>query len=182
MQARRHAPVSGGIHDQDAKRGYEDNREPAGPIWRPRGVRVQLRTKPPAQTARGLAKNSARRSKQGAMKDVKARQSAKIREIGAALVAMGYLALDEQARALGLGRSTAWTILQANHKNSGLSATVIIRMLAAPKLPPLVRAIILEYVDEKVAGLYGHSKLQLRRFAARLTEQSLSHTRTKVAA
>ena len=66
------------------------------------------------------------------MKDVKARQSAKIREIGAALVAMGYRALDEQARALGLGRSTAWTILQANHKNSGLSATVIIRMLAAP--------------------------------------------------
>jgi hypothetical protein len=30
--------------------------------------------------------------------------------------------------------------------------------------------------------LYGHSKLQLRRFAARLTVQSLSHTRTKVAA
>ena len=113
---------------------------------------------------------------------VKARQSSKIREIGDALIALGYLALDEQAKALGLARSTAWTILRVDHKNSGLSATVINRMLAAPQLPTLVRAIILEYIDEKVAGLYGHSKLQLRRFAARLTEQSLSQTRTKVAA
>jgi hypothetical protein len=95
---------------------------------------------------------------------VKARQASKIREIGDALIALGYLALDEQAKALGLARSTAWTILQANHKSSGLSATVINRMLAAPQLPPLVRAIIVEYIDEKVAGLYGHSKLQLRRF------------------
>jgi hypothetical protein len=114
--------------------------------------------------------------------DMKARQSSKIREIGDALVVMGLLALDEQARALGLARSTAWTILQANHKSSGLSATVINRMLAAPQLPPLARAIILEYVDEKVAGLYGHSKLQLRRFTARLAEQRIGHAGTKVAA
>jgi hypothetical protein len=50
---------------------------------------------------------------------VKARQSSKIRKIGDALIALGYLALDEQAKALGLARSTAWTILQANHKSSG---------------------------------------------------------------
>jgi hypothetical protein len=91
---------------------------------------------------------------------VKARQASKIREIGDALIALGYLALDEQAKALGLARSTVWTILRADHKNSGLSATVINRMLAAPHLPPLVRAIILEHVEERVAGLYGHSKLQ----------------------
>ena len=46
---------------------------------------------------------------------VKARQASKIREIGDALIALGYLVLDEQAKALGLVRSTAWTILQANH-------------------------------------------------------------------
>ena len=43
----------------------------------------------------------------------KARQASKIREIGDTLIALGYLALDEQAKALGLARSTAWTILQA---------------------------------------------------------------------
>ena len=103
--------------------------------------------------------------------DLKARQSSKIREIGDALIDLGYLALDEQAKALGLARSTAWTISRADHKSSGLSATVINRMLAAPHLPPLVHTIILEYVDERVAGLYGHSKLQLRRFTARRAEQ-----------
>jgi hypothetical protein len=112
---------------------------------------------------------------------VKARQASKIREIADALIALGYLALGEQANALGLARSTAWTISQANHKNSGLSATVINRMLAAPQLPTLVRAIILEYIDEKVAGLYGHSKLQLRR-TARRAEQRSGDTRTKKAA
>jgi hypothetical protein len=116
------------------------------------------------------------------MRDMKARQSSKIREIGDALVATGILALDQQAKALGLARSTAWTILQANHKSSGLSATVIIRMLATPQLPPIVRAIILEYVDEKAAGIYGHGKLQLRRFTARLAGARIGHFPIKAAA
>jgi hypothetical protein len=42
-------------------------------------------------------------------------------------------------------------------------------MLAAPTLPLLVRAKILEYVQEKAAGLYGGSRSQCRRFAARLS-------------
>ena len=112
---------------------------------------------------------------------MKVRQSSKIREIADALVATAYLTLDEQARALGLARSTAWTILQANHKSSGLSANVINRMLAAPQLPPLVRVTILEYIDEKAAGLYGHSKLQRCRFIARL-DQRAGHARTAAAA
>jgi len=41
------------------------------------------------------------------------RQSAKIKEIGCALVAAGFRALDEQAEGLGLSRSTTWTILRA---------------------------------------------------------------------
>jgi hypothetical protein len=111
---------------------------------------------------------------------MKIRQSCKIREIGDALVSEGFLTLDQQADALGLCRSTAWTILRASHKCSGLSAALINRMLAAPRLPPLVRATILEYVEEKLAGSYGHSKKQLRRFTAGLFARPARRARTEV--
>jgi hypothetical protein len=111
-------------------------------------------------------------------KEVKAKQARKIRELGDALVLQGFRTLDQQAQALGLGRSTAWIILKANHKASGLSAAVINRMLAAPWLPPLVRAKMLEYIDEKIAGSYGHSKTQIRRFTARLSGKGFNQART----
>ena len=98
--------------------------------------------------------------------EMKAKQSSKIREIGKALVAAGFRALDEQAEALGLSRSTTWTILKGNYKNSGLSAATLNRILAAPQLPPIVRAKIHEYIEEKTAGLYGDSKTRLRKFTA----------------
>src|SRR5262245_37152591 len=88
---------------------------------------------------------------------MKARQSTKLTEIKEALGTAGIHTLDEQARALGLNRITTWTVLRGNHKNSGLSAATIKRILAAPQMPPLVRAKILEYVGEKDAGTYGHS-------------------------
>ena len=91
-----------------------------------------------------------------------------IQRIGDALVAEGFVTLDEQAKALGLPRSTTWTILRANHKKSGLSAAIVNRILKAPQLPGSVRAKVLQYVEEKSAGLHGHNKLQQRRFAARL--------------
>ena len=87
--------------------------------------------------------------------EMKARQSMKIREIGQALIAAGFFTLDEQTKALGVPRSTAWTILQARHKNYGLSEKLIKRMLASQHLPPLVRSKIIEYHEEKTAGLYG---------------------------
>src|SRR5512136_1820143 len=83
--------------------------------------------------------------------EMKARQSAKIREIADALIAEGFFTLDAQAKALGLGRSTTWTILKASHKSTGLSAKIIDRILAR-HLPLLVRAKILEYVEEKAIG------------------------------
>src|SRR5258705_144730 len=52
-------------------------------------------------------------SSEPCIKSCKARQSAKIAGIGAALAAAGVRALDEQAKVLGLGRSTAWTLLKA---------------------------------------------------------------------
>jgi len=109
-------------------------------------------------------------------------QSAKIRELGDALIASGYISLDDQAKVLGLSRSTTWTILQANHKTSGLSASVINRMLAQPQLPARVRVKILEYVEEKSAGVYGHSRLQVRRFAARLSLERVERIRAKIKA
>jgi hypothetical protein len=96
--------------------------------------------------------------------DVKERQARKIRELADTLVTAGFISLDEQANALGLPRSTTWTILKAKHKNYGLSATVIKRVLAKPDLNARVRAKIIEYVRERAAGLYGHNGTQLRRF------------------
>src|SRR3989442_763401 len=127
-------------------------------LFRPSsGARVQARVHPPLPpTAR-----------------MKARQSSKIRELAEAVKSAGFLTLDEQAKALGLSRSTAWTIRKASHKASGLSASIINRMLAAPELPPLARTKILEYVEEKAAGLYGGSRSQRRKFAARLSIEKL---------
>jgi predicted DNA-binding transcriptional regulator AlpA len=110
---------------------------------------------------------------------IKARQSAKIREFAQALVAAGIASLDDQARVLGLSRSTTWTIVSGAHKSTGISATLIDRMLASPTLPQSLHAKILEYVEEKAAGRYGHSRAQRRRFieslAAKLATRRLGH-------
>jgi len=100
---------------------------------------------------------------------MKARQSAKIREIASALVSAGFDTLDGQARILGIGRSTAWTVLKGDHKGSGLSAKIISRTLSVRNLPPAVRKIILEYVEEKSSGAYGHSHRLRRRFIVALS-------------
>jgi hypothetical protein len=106
--------------------------------------------------------------RKGTAADLKAKQAAKLREVGEALRAAGFSTLDKQAEALALCRSTAWSVLRANHKASGLSAAVINRMLAAPQLPSTVREKLLEYVEEKAAGSYGHSYKQGCKFVATL--------------
>lgn len=120
------------------------------------------------------------RRQQHVLTEMKARQSAKIREFKQALADVGIATLDEQAKALGLSRSTTWTILKGSHKGSGLSATTINRILAVHPLPLLVRTKILEYVEEKVAGCYGHSEALRRRFVGRLSitvvEQKITAT------
>src|SRR5262249_61176900 len=80
---------------------------------------------------------------------MKARQSSKIRELVEAVKSAGVLTLDEQAKALGLPRSTAWTIRKASHKASRLFASIINRMLDAPEFPPLSRTKILAERQEK---------------------------------
>ena len=71
--------------------------------------------------------------------------------IADALIASGYTSLDQQAKALGLSRSTAWTIVHAKHKVDRLSAKVSARMLQNPRLPPLVRATLQRYLAERSA-------------------------------
>jgi hypothetical protein len=93
----------------------------------------------------------------------KARQASKIAEIREALVVAGYRTAAEQAIALGVNRSTAWAFLNLN-KRAGPSARLLKRILASSKLPPAVRRTIKEYVNEKIAGLYGHGKYRRRLF------------------
>ena len=111
---------------------------------------------------------------------MKARQLVKIKEIKDSLVASGFITLDQQANVLGLARSTTWTILRGMYKSSGLSAATVNCMLRSPQLPPFVRAKVLEYVNEKSAGLYGHSKLQRRRFIDRLSAAQVARVKMKL--
>ena len=104
---------------------------------------------------------------------MKAQQCRKISELRDAIIAAGFRTIDEQSHALGVCRSTAWTILKAIHKGSGLSAAIINRMLAAPQLPWAVRAKIFEYVGEKASGQYGHSPAQCRKFIAQISAELL---------
>jgi hypothetical protein len=128
-----------------------------------------MRAQPPRKTAKDRSPISTTQYRK-----MKARQSAKIREIGDALRVAGYVTLNEQVAVLGISRSTAWTVLRAVHKNSGLTAAVINGMLAAPSLPPAVSKTIMEYVNEKTTGLYGHSTTTRRSFVAKLSCEALS--------
>ena len=77
------------------------------------------------------------------------RSAVKLRNISNALIASGYVRLDAQAKALGLSRSTAWTIVKTKHKLGRLNIETTARILANPGTPPLVRALIQEYIAER---------------------------------
>jgi hypothetical protein len=96
---------------------------------------------------------------------LKLRQRFKIAEIRLALIETGHVALDEQATAIGLSRSTAWSVLHPRHKSSGLSARTISRILRSPRLPSVVHQRMLEYMQEKSEGQYGHTERRRRQFA-----------------
>ena len=106
------------------------------------------------------------------LREMKARQSRKIEELRKALCAGGPVSFSDQGELLGLCRSTAWAVLKRPYKNSGLTAAVVNRILASQKLPSPARRIILEYIAEKGGGLYGHSRLQRRRFISRLSSEA----------
>ena len=101
----------------------------------------------------------------GTRKDrrAKARQASKLEEIREALIAAGCDTTAKQAAALGVGRSTAWALLNLD-KRAGPTAIVIKRILSSPDLPPVARRKFEEYVEEKVDGLYGHSEPRTQAF------------------
>ena len=99
---------------------------------------------------------------------LKMRQRSKIEEIRAALADAGFVALGEQAAALGLPRSTAWSVLNPTHRSSGLEARTISRILGSPRLFGPVQQKTLEYTQQKIEGLYGHTARRRREFAKRL--------------
>ena len=72
-----------------------------------------------------------------------------LQEITTALVAAGYTTLDAQAKALGVHRATAWTIIKTKHKLGRLNAKTTERMLANPDLPPSVRGVVQRYLTER---------------------------------
>ena len=119
-------------------------------------VRVAPLAAEPLQAARSIASS------------LKIKQCEKIAELRKALVQAGFDSLDKQAAALNLSRSTAWIVLRGNYKASGLSGKIVNRMLASPQLPAGVRMRLREYVDEKLAGSFGHPKHCTRRFKMRI--------------
>ena len=92
----------------------------------------------------------------------KARQVGKLAEIRESLVAAGYDTTAKQAAALGVPRPTAWAVLNRD-KRVGPSSVIIKAFFRRQTFLPQ-REKIEEYVEEKIAGLYGHSGRSVRWF------------------
>ena len=66
-----------------------------------------------------------------------------------ALIKDGFHSLDEQAKALGLNRSTVWTIMKRKHKLGRLNTKTARRILANRRTPLSVQAIIRRMLSTK---------------------------------
>jgi hypothetical protein len=82
----------------------------------------------------------------------------RLQHIANALLASGHTSLDEQAKALGLRRSTAWTIVRAKHKLGRLSTKTTERILANRLTPPSVRALLQLYLAEMSDALSSRAR------------------------
>ena len=113
---------------------------------------------------RNRTRSVGRRSRIDFQLEPKERQALKLAEIREAFVTAGYNTTAKQAAVLGLGRSTAWWLL--NHdKRAGPSAKIIKRILLSPQVPKNVRLKVEQYVEEKVRGIYGHSEQRTQWFS-----------------
>ena len=72
-----------------------------------------------------------------------------LKDISEALIECGYTKLDKQAKALGVHRSTAWTIVNDKHKLGRLSSKTTNRILENPETPPAVRNVVQQYLDQR---------------------------------
>jgi hypothetical protein len=76
------------------------------------------------------------------------RRTIPVQDIADALIKAGYASLDAQAKALGIRRSTVWTIVRTKHKLGHLNAKTTERMLANPELPECIRDVLQRHVAE----------------------------------
>jgi len=77
------------------------------------------------------------------------RRTIPIQLIADALTRSGYTTLDSQADALGLHRSTVWTIMKKKHKLGRLNTKTARCILANPDTPLSVRVIIHAMLAQK---------------------------------
>ena len=77
-----------------------------------------------------------------------------LQQIADALIACGYTSLDNQAKALGINRSTTWTIVKTKHKLGRLSTKTTKRILENCETPPSVRDVVRQYVAERSQRAY----------------------------
>ena len=96
--------------------------------------------------------------------EAKEKQALRLAKIRETLVAAGYDTTAKQAAILGIGRSTAWVLLNRD-KRAGPSAKVIKRILSSPQVPKAVRRKVEQYVKQKIRGLYGHSEQRTQWFS-----------------
>ena len=108
---------------------------------------LQMNEKPQQAVLAGVRARKNPSERLHALRDLTARKT-KIQDITEALISSGYKLLDCQAKALGLHRSTAWTIIKNRHKLGLLSTKTIERIITNPETPPLVLTAIQEYSVE----------------------------------
>jgi hypothetical protein len=77
------------------------------------------------------------------------RYTVTLQNVSEALIAAGFVSLDEQAKALGVHRATAWTIIKHKHKLGRLQRDTVVRILANPGTPQSVRTVIERYAAER---------------------------------
>ena len=83
-------------------------------------------------------------------RDARRNYVVRLQHISDALIASGYTTLDEQARALGIHRATAWTIVKTKHKLGRLQCKddqAHSRRIRIPRQS--VRAIVVKYLAER---------------------------------
>jgi hypothetical protein len=101
-----------------------------------------------------------------ALRSISCRKN-KIQDIMEALISSGCNSLDDQARALGLPRSTVWTMRRNSHKLGRLSAKTLERIVANPETPPRVLYSVQKYVREKLDAFQNHGHKQWEQIGIR---------------
>jgi len=72
-----------------------------------------------------------------------------IQPIANAVIKAGFISLDAQAKALGVSRSTAWTIMKAKHKLGRLNSKTAQCILANANTPVSVRELVQTMLEDR---------------------------------